>query len=53
MLVKSWSPAKYSSAEVRKVAGSGEASPVMQLQVPPAEEYYFVSKVVFNSLSFF
>jgi len=34
------------------VAGSGEASPVMQLQVPPAEEY-FVGKVVFNSLSFF
>ena len=35
-LVVKASSAKYSLAEARKVTGSGEASPVMQLQVPPA-----------------
>lgn len=35
LVVKALS-AKYSLAEVRKLTGSGEASPVMQLQVPPA-----------------
>ena len=49
--MKSWSPPKYSLAEARKVAGSGESSPVMQLQVPPSVKYLLV-RFVFNLLSF-